>query len=762
PKGSTSLDNQHLPLRSLMKRTSRRLLFVIVIICSIMALITYFPPHTVIYAWTTTQDVESLQDHHSVWPSVIVNFKNYSGEWKDGAYKISSSHFNNYYRPKISSQFDETSGRREQSPGFQIPPSRVDQMTDYVNKELDAVSSFKEQEALPIFERLVVKEAPSEPYKPFPEIRSRPHLRYEDVRPSVHYLTRALESTKFITFLPHSGFHNQRIEIKNAFKLAKMLNRTLILPPFRLGNPLRWDNSNILSQASEQDEKKYGRSEDCLKLLSFKKKGLHVPEAQSDLLEECDYDSGWTSVQVDYMLNIKALYKEVPIIDRTDLREAWLWNTLNLSPGEWLEVKDDSRYSYQIYESTTAASEAESKYEWRLNINDLADFSDTRLLSFGSLFGSERVILSSPEMEKFNQKIEDNQLLNLPLLERISDRVADLLGGRGQYIGLHLRVTNAYFKVQAPEIIRDTFNKICKEILKLDQRTNQDLIAQHESKLALRTKKGGKQKSKSNQHEPSHPSMAASNPDHRSEYKENDRKYGSQGIKEEASKRVKRSQMQSARIEGQSSTRGTLIRRPQPRMKCNKKLYRNSGHKQLEKLNMPIYISTDVPSRSIKKENVLSIFFDTFPCVFSSQDLQSLNPKPPKGGRKSNRPKLMDPTSPKSKTSDRAHPAAITQLATSKNLAEDFPSFNDSQDEPDDEDDMDDLNEFHELKSNLDGLNLDRFLFPVLESMIVSKGSNIIGTPRSTFSSYVENVLYPAYLSSTNFPPSSSEKQSRS
>ncbi|KAI9626784.1 hypothetical protein KEM48_010251 [Puccinia striiformis f. sp. tritici PST-130] len=255
----------------------------------------------------------------------------------------------------------------------------------------------------------------------------------------------------------------------------------------------------------------------------------------------------------------------------------------------------------KIYESTTAASEAESKYEWRLNINDLADFSDTRLLSFG------------PEMEKFNQKIEDNQLFKPPLTGKDSDRVADLLGGKG--------------------------------------------------------------------------------------------------IKEEASKRVKRSQMQSARIEDSRALEHT---------------------------------DSETPTKN------------------EMQQEASLNPKPPKGGRKSNRPKLMDPTSPKSKTSDRAHPAAITQLATSKNLAEDFPSFNDSQDEPDDEDDMDDLNEFHELKSNLDGLNLDRFLFPVLESMIVSKGSNIIGTPRSTFSSYVENVLYPAYLSSTNFPPSSSEKQSRS
>ena len=36
---------------------------------------------------------------------------------------------------------------------------------------------------------------------------------------------------KFITYLPHSGFHNQRISLENAIFLSYYLNRTLILPP---------------------------------------------------------------------------------------------------------------------------------------------------------------------------------------------------------------------------------------------------------------------------------------------------------------------------------------------------------------------------------------------------------------------------------------------------------------------------------------------------------------------------------------------------
>ncbi|KAF9356503.1 hypothetical protein BGX26_005157 [Mortierella sp. AD094] len=47
-------------------------------------------------------------------------------------------------------------------------------------------------------------------------------------------------STKFLTFLPHSGFHNQRTELENALLLAKLLNRTLIMPKVYLGPPMPW------------------------------------------------------------------------------------------------------------------------------------------------------------------------------------------------------------------------------------------------------------------------------------------------------------------------------------------------------------------------------------------------------------------------------------------------------------------------------------------------------------------------------------------
>jgi len=725
---------------ALKKRIPRRLLIVITVITSIVTLL-YFPPHTVLYTWTT-KTTQSAPDSPFVYTSLTVNVKDGSRDWNRDSLSrnglFASPSYNSYHRPQSSPQFDNVP---DEAKRLSNPSSRVDQSIKLVDTEPRESYSHEEKEAVPIFDRLVVKEAPKKPYKPLPRLRARPDVQYENVRPSVHYLTRELESTKFLTFLPHSGFHNQRIEIQNAFKLAKLLNRTLILPPFRLGSPLSWDNSTLLSQALERDEKKYERSEDCLKLLS--ESNLPLSAHSSISLEECKYDSSWTAVQVDYMLDLKDLYDDVPVIDRTDLREEWLWNTLNLYPGEWLEVQDSSRYSYQIYESSTASSVTGSKYEWRLNIDDLADYSHTRLLSFGSLFGSGRVILDSPEMKKFVQKIVANQMPNLPLLERISDRMADRMGGRGSYVGIHLRVANAFFVTQAPRVIREIFNQLCKEILKIDQKTIENLIAQ--SELAAIAKSGNKYK----------PSLRIlhnhDQPNSRSElstfevskYRDMDPKYEPKMIADQISERVKRSRLNPTRMGGRSSSEATLSLQRTQRLKCKGKLYEKKG---LLNLNVPIYISTDLRStESFENAQELAIFYANLPCVFSSNDLQtSIKPNTRRRARgRPNQPdQPLDRGGSTAESSEHASSPYVLQTDTSDYLEEDT-SHEDTDDPMREDGDL--LDAFHRLKSNLDGTDLDSFLFPVLEAMIVSKGSHFIGTPKSTFSNYVANVLHPGY-----------------
>ncbi|PLW40697.1 hypothetical protein PCANC_14461 [Puccinia coronata f. sp. avenae] len=717
-------------VRGIKRRTARRILIVITIIASTAALV-YFPPWKVLYTWTTARP---FQDSSLGDSSVTVNVEDGSLDWQSESHGLQSPSLNNNYRPKSNYHFDEVLDRTNELPGnlgLPIPSFRLDKTLNGLDEAEPRDSHNLDQtKVVPIFDRLVVKEPPNKPYKPLARMRTRPEVKYENVRPSVHYLTRELESTKFLTFLPHSGFHNQRVEMNNAFKLAKMLNRTLILPPFRLGNPLRWDKSALLSQSTEQDERKYERLEDCLKLPPENDGPLD--EYSSSLSTACKYDSGWTSVQVDYLLDIKELYKEVPVIDRTDLREDWLWNILNLYPGEWLEVQDDFRYSYQIYESSTASWISGSKYSWRLNIDQLSDFSDVRLLSFGSLFGSERVIINSPEMESFNRKIEANQMPNLPLLEKISDRISDRLGGRGKYIGIHLRVAEAFFKAQAPRVIREIFEKICKEILQLDQKKVDVLITQNEPAVTKKYVNGEPRKTNG------------------------DPEYRLKVSNKEASDVVEWSPLVPSRISGQSSSKITFNRRSTTqRLKCKGKLYKHEVEKQLVKLNVPIYISTDLSSKSLEKGNALNLLFANFPCVFTSNDLKRVKPKTPKTTRRKdiNRDQLLGRRKTNSKPSDQTLSNRVLQASTLGNYEKIVPPdfYEETVDSVHNEEDQ--LVAFHHLKSSLDGADLDRFLFPILELMIVSKGSHFIGTPKSTFSSYAENILFPVYQRS-HIPPS--------
>jgi len=47
--------------------------------------------------------------------------------------------------------------------------------------------------------------------------------------------THVTPDDKFLSYLPHSGFHNQLIALENTLVPARLLNRTLLVPPVRFG-----------------------------------------------------------------------------------------------------------------------------------------------------------------------------------------------------------------------------------------------------------------------------------------------------------------------------------------------------------------------------------------------------------------------------------------------------------------------------------------------------------------------------------------------
>lgn len=70
---------------------------------------------------------------------------------------------------------------------------------------------------------------------------------------------------------------------------------------------------------------------------------------------------------------------------------------------------------------------------------------EVRLLDFGSMFGSARLMLKNRKNQEFQRKVEDRLIFREPRIEDISERIANRLGGRGRYFGIHLRMKDGPF-----------------------------------------------------------------------------------------------------------------------------------------------------------------------------------------------------------------------------------------------------------------------------------------------------------------------------
>jgi hypothetical protein len=58
---------------------------------------------------------------------------------------------------------------------------------------------------------------------------------------------------------------------------------------------------------------------------------------------------------------------------------------------------------------------------------------------------------------------------------------------------------------------------------------------------------------------------------------------------------------------------------------------------------------------------------------------------------------------------------------------------------------LDHLAPLHHILNPIDDLKLESFLLPFVDSMVAAMGSQVLGTPHSTFSRYTIDVLHQVY-----------------
>ncbi|KAF8937269.1 hypothetical protein EDD21DRAFT_430246 [Dissophora ornata] len=283
----------------------------------------------------------------------------------------------------------------------------------------------------------------------------------------------------FLGYVPHSGFHNQRIELQNALRLAAYLNRTLLFPPLfsyvKFMNII-WEAPLGLLTRWSQLTREY--SESCRNLdptqlapMTLKKYRAMTPEER---VRDCTVYYSWTLTPWTYVFDIpKAIQgvvgiggqtEPIRVFDRPNVSIAWMAEHLGITDLDkevyWLnetslydfEILDDSEADCSIHPEATPNPEILREYSQGLLLSDLKARPE-RVIHFGSLFGSDRVKASTQahvELQQYidasldiwNQNILDATELAEAQIEKWRVLTARAAPG---FLGAHVRVENKAF-----------------------------------------------------------------------------------------------------------------------------------------------------------------------------------------------------------------------------------------------------------------------------------------------------------------------------
>ncbi|KAI9430443.1 hypothetical protein H4582DRAFT_1824133 [Lactarius indigo] len=236
---------------------------------------------------------------------------------------------------------------------------------------------------------------------------------------------------RYLAYLPHSGFHNQRIALENALVLARILNRTLLVPPAHLG-------SNVFS---------YHKFDELYHLLVYSgKQGLlHCSKVPSNIsLPECWGYYDYTHVSWDWLVDLSSIAVEQPLFHHDELfTYPWLENPP--PDAHTLRLRDQTAYDFRFVDYTPAPdAPPHPRYRTAYPIATLAA-SDAQLIQLGTLFGSARLHLSERDHRAARTAIRERMAFANPYLRRASLAAAHALGGPDAFLATHVRLANGPF-----------------------------------------------------------------------------------------------------------------------------------------------------------------------------------------------------------------------------------------------------------------------------------------------------------------------------
>lgn len=257
-------------------------------------------------------------------------------------------------------------------------------------------------------------------------------------------------STRYLAYLPHSGFHNQRIAFENALLLAYALRRTLLVPPIRLGNkPMRYVEFDALMQHHELSSK--DGLQHC----------LQVPPYMSRPLECLTYFES-TYLPWTWLINISSVAAQQDLLLRSTMSQQWIHDNLGLEERDAYVLRDDSPYQFRFLDTYSDTSPATDRYTLDIYFRDLVNIPH-RLLQLGTLFGTSRLRLKHRRNVDHRRAIRQSMMFANPDLVHASSSIARALGDF--YIAIHLRTGDGHFKKKVEKTVNSIWWKILHDVV---------------------------------------------------------------------------------------------------------------------------------------------------------------------------------------------------------------------------------------------------------------------------------------------------------
>ncbi|RUP13806.1 hypothetical protein BC936DRAFT_139714 [Jimgerdemannia flammicorona] len=302
--------------------------------------------------------------------------------------------------------------------------------------------------------------------------RDHPHHREEvplkKIGDDTERVVLAKPGETFITYLPHSGFNNQRIELENAILLAHYLNRTLIVPPVFLGDGIQWRPFDDLSEFFAVNRT---RSLSQIRRCSnaARRFGPPVPGTPTaDLDPDCVDFASWTTLPWSFFFDFNKLSDTfgMRFVHRSDLHPRWFTRALAIqdpqSSPQIRYIKDTLRNDYRIYD-LPGFNPNLGKYSRKLFLDRLA-LVRAPVMHFGSLFGNGRVRVDVPAHKVFYGLLESSLILSNPTLHRAAMDIVNQLGGKGRFVALHVRLGDGYFSQHIDKTLKAVITALDKAI----------------------------------------------------------------------------------------------------------------------------------------------------------------------------------------------------------------------------------------------------------------------------------------------------------